>query len=170
MKVMRDVHIKAMKPTDWTAVAKIYAEGIATGFATFESKVPDYRAWSAAHIKTCRLVAKFNKSVIGWAALSPVSGRCVYGGVAEVSIYVGKDARGLGVGRLLMERLIMESEKAGYWTLQSGIFPENKASIILHEKTGFRFLGKRERIGKTIDGVWKDNLLFERRSKIVGID
>lgn len=165
-----NVQIRAMKPTDWVMVAQIYGEGIATGFATFESIVPDYETWSAAHTKECRLVAEHNGSVVGWAALSPVSGRCVYGGVAEVSVYVGKNTRGLGVGRLLMEKLIEESENAGYWTLQSGIFPENRASIKLHEKMGFRFLGKRERIGKTTHGVWKDNLLFERRSKTVGID
>ena len=107
---------------------------------------------------------------MGWAALSPVSSRCVYGGVAEVSVYIGENARGKGVGSALMRQLIKESEAEGYWTMQSGIFPENKASIKLHEKVGFRFLGKRERVGKTSEGIWKDNLLFERRSSVIGID
>ncbi len=107
--------------------------------------------------------------VLGWAALSKVSSRCVYGGVAEVSLYVGSRFRGQGVGRALLERLIVESENEGYWTLQSGIFPENQASIALHEKAGFRKIGIRERIGRR-DGEWKDNLLMERRSKRVGTD
>ncbi|MAU27050.1 MAG: N-acetyltransferase [Muricauda sp.] len=159
-----------MTKNDWPKVAQIYAEGIATGFATFEIEVPDYESWNVGHVKPCRLVAENGGSVIGWAALSPVSSRCVYGGVAEVSVYVGKNTRAMGVGRLLMEKLIEESENAGYWTLQSGIFPENEPSIKLHEKMGFRYIGKRERIGKTVNGIWKDNLLFERRSKTVGID
>ncbi|MEO1012416.1 MAG: N-acetyltransferase family protein [Bacteroidota bacterium] len=158
-----------MTKADWPTVSKIYHEGIATGIATFETLVPAYKDWHKAHLEDCRLVALFNSAVVGWAALSPVSGRCVYGGVAEVSIYVGKDSRGLGVATILMKTLIEESERKGLWTLQSGIFPENTASIKLHEKMGFRFLGQRERIGKTVDGVWKDNLIFERRSKVVGI-
>ena len=107
--------------------------------------------------------------MLGWAALSPVSDRCVYGGVAEVSVYVGQNHKGKGVGKLLMQHLIEHSESEGFWTLQSGIFPENKGSIRLHEKVGFRYLGKRERVGK-LNGTWKDNLLFERRSKVIGID
>ncbi|WP_343487204.1 N-acetyltransferase family protein [Allomuricauda sp. d1] len=158
-----------MKADDWPEVAGIYAEGIATGFATFESEVPEYKSWDVAHIKACRLIAKENNKILGWAALSPVSGRCVYGGVAEVSVYVGENARGKGIGKALMQRLISDSEEEGYWTLQSGIFPENKGSIKLHEQVGFRYIGKRERVGKTLDGIWKDNLLFERRSKIVGL-
>lgn len=158
-----------MHSTDWPEVARIYAEGIETGFATFETKVPDYASWDVAHIDECRLIAESENEILGWAALSPVSSRCVYGGVAEVSVYIGKNARGKGVGKALMEKLIVESENAGYWTLQSGIFPENQASIKLHEKVGFRFLGKREKVGKTKDGIWMDNLLFEKRSKIVGI-
>lgn len=161
--------IRQMLEPDWAQVAKIYSEGIETGFATFETKVPDYASWDKAHITSCRLVAESENEILGWAALSPVSSRCVYGGVAEVSVYIGKNARGKGVGKALMEKLITESENAGYWTLQSGIFPENQASIKLHEKVGFRFLGKRERVGKTNTGDWKDNLLFERRSKIVGV-
>lgn len=158
-----------MNPDDWTEVSKIYAEGIDTGFATFETNVPTYKSWDAAHLKTCRFVAESNGKIMGWAALSPVSSRCVYGGVAEVSVYVGQKCRGLGLGELLMNRLISESEMEGIWTLQSGIFPENEGSIKLHKKVGFRYIGKRERVGK-LAGEWKDNVLFERRSSTVGID
>lgn len=164
------MEIRSMTPDDWHEVARIYTEGIKTGFATFETEVPTYTAWDKAHVSRCRLVAEENKKILGWAALSPVSSRCVYGGVAEVSVYIGTNTRGKGVGKALMLQLIEESEIEGYWTLQSGIFPENKASIILHEKVGFRYLGKREKVGKTHKGIWKDNLLFERRSKKVGID
>ncbi len=161
--------IRLMKASDWDSVAAIYKEGIATGFATFETNVPSFDTWDTAHLKTCRIVAFDAERVLGWAALSPVSSRCVYGGIAEVSVYISASSRGLGVGKLLMEHLILESEKVGLWTLQSGIFPENEASIQLHKKVGFRYIGKREHIGKTSDGMWKDNLLFERRSKVVGI-
>jgi phosphinothricin acetyltransferase len=160
--------IRTMKPSDWEAVARIYSEGIATGFATFETQTPSYDHWDKAHTNECRLVAEKNDVIAGWAALSPVSSRCVYGGVAEVSVYISAQSRGQGVGRLLMQHLIMESEKAGFWTIQSGIFPENTASIRLHEAVGFRYIGKRERVGKIL-GVWKDNLLFERRSSTVGV-
>ena len=158
-----------MSEAHWPKVAQIYKQGIDTGFATFEKKIPSYAQWNRNHISSCRLVALRDDMVVGWAALSPVSGRCVYGGVGEVSVYVAEKARGLSIGKLLMAELITASEKEGLWTLQSGIFPENTASIKLHEKTGFRYLGKRERIGQ-LDGIWKDNLLFERRSKIVGIN
>ncbi|MAU15041.1 MAG: N-acetyltransferase [Muricauda sp.] len=161
--------VRNMKPTDWEEVSRIYSEGIATGMATFETTVPSYEKWDKAHTEHCRLVAEQNGEIMGWAALSPVSSRCVYGGVGEVSVYVSSKSRGKGVGKLLMEHLITESEKAGYWTIQSGIFPENTASIKLHEKMGFRYIGKRERIGK-IHGIWKDNLLFEKRSDKVGVD
>ncbi|WP_396635899.1 GNAT family N-acetyltransferase [Maribacter sp. R77961] len=170
MKQENTVSVRPMLADDWNAVSKIYAEGIATGFATFETEIPSYLDWDKAHLPTCRLVAVQQDSVVGWAALSPVSGRCVYGGVAEVSVYIGKNSRGYGVGKLLMKHLIVESENEGLWTLQSGIFPENKISITLHEKVGFRYIGKRERVGKTRDGIWKDNLLFERRSTEVGVD
>ncbi|MEM7484227.1 MAG: N-acetyltransferase family protein [Bacteroidota bacterium] len=162
------MQIREMKPSDWSQVAQIYMQGIATGFATFEQKVPDYAIWDKAHVKECRLVAENTNSILGWAALSPVSSRCVYGGVGEVSVYVSENGRGKGIGKLLLEHLIIESEKEGFWTLQSGIFPENEASITLHKKVGFRYIGNRERVGK-IKGIWKDNLLFEKRSKIVGI-
>ncbi len=162
------IQIEKMDASHWEAVSKIYLEGIETGFATFETTAPAYEAWNEAHMSTCRLVAIENDQILGWAALSPVSSRCVYGGVAEVSVYVGKDSRGKGVGKSLMENLIHESENDGIWTLQSGIFPENEGSVELHKKVGFRYIGKRERVGK-LAGEWKDNLLFERRSKTVGI-
>lgn len=156
-----------MSHTDWPAVAKIYEEGIATGYATFEKEIPGYEKWDKAHLTECRFVATDKNTVCGWAALSPVSSRCVYGGVAEVSVYVAKDYWGKGVGKKLLDSLIDSSENEGLWTLQSGIFPENYGSIKIHEKCGFRLIGKRERIGK-LDGDWKDNLIFERRSKTVG--
>lgn len=158
-----------MTSEDWTSVSKIYAEGISTGFATFESNVPDYKSWNNAHITACRLVAEKNGKILGWAALSPVSSRCVYGGIGEVSVYIAAESRGHGVGKALLYKLIEESEAAGYWTIQSGIFPENIASIKLHEKVGFRFIGKREKVGKTQEEIWKDNLLFEKRSKKIGV-
>ena len=158
-----------MLPTDWQEVSRIYMEGIATGIATFETTVPGFSAWDAAHMASCRLVAAEGDTLMGWAALSPVSSRCVYGGVGEVSIYIGSGFRGKGVGMQLMRALINASEAESLWTLQSGIFPQNRGSIILHEKAGFRYLGKRERIGKR-DGIWHDNLLYERRSNVVGID
>ena len=161
--------ILEMSEAHWPEVAQIYKQGIDTDFATFEKEIPSYEQWNRNHISSCRLVALRDDMVVGWAALSPVSGRCVYGGVAEVSVYVAEKARGLSIGKLLMAELITASEKEGLWTLQSGIFPENTASIKLHEKTEFRYLGKRERIGQ-LDGIWKDNLLFERRSEIVGIN
>lgn len=158
-----------MVPEDWPEVARIYAEGLATGIATFETRVPDYPDWDRTHLAFCRLVAESAAGLEGWAALSPVSGRCVYGGVAELSIYVGRSCRGKGVGKALLDTLIPQSEENGIWTLQSGVFPENHASIRLHEKAGFRLLGYRERVGKR-DGIWQDNVLFERRSPAVGID
>lgn len=164
-----NITIRLMEAGDWASVSQIYAEGLSTGFATFEKEVPSYEVWDSAHMKTCRLIAEQDNSILGWAALSPVSSRCVYGGVGEVSVYVGQNSRGMGVGKILMEALIAESEIEGLWTLQSGIFPENKGSIKLHEEVGFRFIGKREKVGK-LDGVWKDNALYERRSKAVGVD
>lgn len=159
-----------MRVPDWDSVASIYKEGIATGFATFETNVPPFEIWDKAHLKTCRIVALDDEKIVGWAALSPVSSRCVYGGIAEVSVYISATSRGLGVGKILMEKLVVESEKVGLWTLQSGIFPENTASIQLHKKVGFRYIGKREKIGKTSNDIWKDNLLFERRSETVGVE
>ncbi len=158
-----------MQQEHWNSVSQIYLEGIATGFATFETRPPTYSQWDKAHLKSCRIVAETDGKLMGWAALSPVSSRCVYGGIAEVSVYIDKTFRGRGIGSRLLEHLITQSEQEGIWTLQSGIFPENQASIQLHEKMGFRRIGKREKIGKTSAGVWKDNVLFERRSTTVGI-
>ena len=161
------VALRALRPEDWPAVSSIYAEGIAGGDATFESEVPSWEAWDAAHLRGHRLVAEDDGRVVGWAALSPVSDRCVYGGVGEVSVYVARDAQGRGVGRALLERLVEKSERAGIWTLQAGIFPENAASVALHERCGFRVVGTRERLGHA-NGVWTDVVFVERRSDVVG--
>lgn len=158
----------------WPAVHEIYAEGIATGNATFETQTPDWSKWNNNHRKDCRLIAvqelkehDRGPAVLGWAALSPVSARDVYAGVAEVSIYVAAKARGFGVGGSLLAELVRESEMNGIWTLQAGIFPENISSIALHKKYGFREVGKRQRIGN-LAGFWRDVLLLERRSTNVG--
>lgn len=161
--------IKPMQSEDWPEVARIYKLGIATGLATFEKNVPTWESWDKAHLQECRLVAFENQILVGWAALSPVSSRCVYKGVAEVSVYVDTNQSGRGIGTLLMKTLISKSESLGFWTLQSGIFPENIASVHLHERSGFRKIGIRERIGK-MDGKWYDTLLMERRSSSTGID
>ena len=157
-----------MRDGDWGAVRAIYCEGIATGNATFETDAPAWEAWDKGHLRACRLVARADDQVVGWAALSPVSGRCVYAGVAEVSIYVSASARGQGIGRALLAALVEASERAGLWTLQAGIFPENAASLALHRAHGFREVGRRERIGQ-MNGVWRDVVFMERRSKVVGI-
>jgi phosphinothricin acetyltransferase len=157
-----------MTAADWPRVRDIYLEGIATGNATFELTVPDWDEWNAGHLAQPRLAAREGDDIVAWAALSPVSGRCVYGGVAEVSVYVGENGRGKGVGRFLLQALIDASEENGIWTLQAGIFPENEASIRLHLRCGFREVGRRERIGK-MHGVWRDTVLLERRSKRIGI-
>lgn len=160
--------IRPMREPDWPAVARIYAEGIATGNATFETGVPDWATWHRKMRPDCRLVACLpTGEVTAWAALSPVSTRAVYAGVAEVSIYVGQGHRGRGVGRRLLAALVTASEAAGVWTLQAGIFPENEASIALHRECGFRVLGVRERPGQ-MDGRWRDVVLMERRSRRVG--
>lgn len=162
-----DFVIDEMRADDWGRVREIYLEGIATGDATFETGAPSWESWAAAHHTFARLVARAGDTVLGWAALGPVSGRAVYRGVAEVSVYVGAGYRGMGVGRALLEALVGASEAAGVWTLQAGIFPENAASIALHEGCGFRVVGTRERIGMR-DGVWRDTVLLERRSRTVG--
>jgi phosphinothricin acetyltransferase len=151
----------------WPQVRAIYLEGIATGDATFETGAPDWDAWNEGHLKHSRVVALRESTVLGWAALSGVSDRCVYGGVAEVSVYVGASHRGQGVGRRLLEALVAESEKNGIWTLQAGIFPENTGSVAIHERCGFRQVGRREKLGK-MNGRWRDVLLLERRSPVVG--
>ncbi len=160
--------IEPMLPEHWQAVRDIYLEGIASGNATFETNAPEWDKWDAGHLQQSRIVAISDSGkVLGWAALSPVSGRCVYAGVAEVSIYIAERARGRGVGRRLMNRLISDSEAAGIWTLQAGIFPENAASVALHQHAGFRIVGQRERIGQ-MNGQWRDVVMMERRSDVVG--
>ncbi|MCA1592401.1 MAG: N-acetyltransferase family protein [Acidobacteria bacterium] len=161
--------IDDMKKSDWEQVRRIYLEGIATGHATFETEAPTWEKWDAGHLPCGRLVARSGERIKGWAALSGVSERCVYAGVAEVSVYVGTEYRGEGIGRGLLEALIVSSELSGIWTLQAGIFPENTASIRLHELCGFREVGRRERIGK-MNGVWRDTVVLERRSLIAGAD
>jgi L-amino acid N-acyltransferase YncA len=160
------VSIRELRPGDWAAVREIYEEGIRGGNATFETEAPSWEAWDAAHAEL-RLVAEREDVVVGWAALSPVSGRCCYRGVGDVSVYVAGAARGAGVGRGLLDELVERSEQAGYWTLTAGVFPENEASIRLHEACGFRKVGIRERLGE-LGGVWRDVVLLERRSTLVG--
>lgn len=159
--------INKMNEADWEQVRLVYLEGIATNNATFETEAPTWEKWNAGHLVHSRLVARSTDVIKGWVALSPVSNRCVYGGVADVSVYVGKGHRGEGVGRALLEALISASERNGIWTLQAGIFPENRSSVTLHRRCGFREVGVQERIGK-MNGVWRDTLLLERRSKVVG--
>jgi L-amino acid N-acyltransferase YncA len=166
---MSAITIRNMPYEAWSSVRDIYQKGMDTKNATFETKAPEWQAWDKAHRKDCRLVAENSGQVIGWAALSNVSGRCVYSGVAEVSIYIDPAFHGQGVGSLLMEKLIDESELNNIWTLQAGIYPENEASVKLHLKYGFRIVGTRVKIGKR-DGIWRDVLFLERRSKIVGIN
>jgi phosphinothricin acetyltransferase len=153
---------------NYSLVQQIYADGLATGVATFETEVPSWEKWDSSHLKCARIGAVEEGIMLGWAALSPVSGRCVYGGVAEVSVYVAKNAQRKGVGRYLLNSLIKISEDEGIWTLQSGIMPQNLASVMLHEKCGFRRIGYREKVAK-LGGVWTDNVLFEKRSKVVGV-
>lgn len=154
--------VRAMMPRDWGEVARIYAEGIATGHATFETAVPTWEAWDGAHAAECRLIAE-DAGIVGWAALAPYSKRPVYRGVGEVSVYVAALARGRGVGRTLLAAVLDAADAAGYWTLQAGIFPENEASLALHRAAGFRDVGRRERIGAMAAGKWRDVLLLERR-------
>jgi L-amino acid N-acyltransferase YncA len=167
----RDLRIERLEPADWPAVAAIYAEGIATGNATFEIALPSWERWDASHLSDQRLVARTGSeqdaAVVAWAALTPVSDRCAYGGVAENSIYVAERARGLGLGRRLLTALLERAEQAGIWTVQTGIFPENTSSLALHRRCGFRVVGVRERIGQ-LHGRWRDVVLLERRSARIG--
>jgi phosphinothricin acetyltransferase len=150
----------------WLAVRQIYSEGIQGGHATFETDVPGWDEWDRGHLLIGRIAALIGDEVVGWAALSPFSGRSVYGGVADVSVYISKSYQGQGIGKTMLDELITRSEEAGLWTLQAGIFPENKASIALHRNCGFREVGYREKIGK-LRGKWRDVILMERRSIIV---
>jgi phosphinothricin acetyltransferase len=157
-----------MVPADWPLVREIYLEGIATQNATFEKSVPDWTHWHTAHLECCRLVAREQNQIVGWVALSPISRRPVYAGIAEVSVYVATKAWRKGIGSALLSALIRRSEEEGIWTLQAGIFPENFACIELHRKAGFRMVGVRERLAE-MDGRWRDVVLLERRSKTVGV-
>jgi phosphinothricin acetyltransferase len=162
-----NIELRPLKKDDWPSVAEIYKQGIITGNATFEKDIPTWDAWDSAHLKMCRIVATVGEEIVGWAALTKVSGRCIYAGVAEVSVYVASLFKGQKVGPKLLESLISESEQKGFWTLQAGIFPENIASLKLHKNLGFRKVGFREKIGK-MNGRWRDTILLERRSKIAG--
>jgi L-amino acid N-acyltransferase YncA len=162
------MNITALLPEHWPDVKAIYEQGIATGQATFQTDSPGWEEWSSAHLPHSRLVALESGAVIGWAALTPVSGRCVYAGVAEVSVYIAPGHRGQKVGQTLLQALIASSEQHNLWTLQSGIFPENQASVHIHEKCGFRLVGYREKIGQQ-KGVWRNTVILERRSAIVGV-
>jgi L-amino acid N-acyltransferase YncA len=157
------VEIRDLRPGDWPEVARIYAEGIATRNATFETELPSWEAWNDAHLAEHRLVAVAGGAVVGWITAAAVSSRCCYAGVAEISAYVAEEARGQGVGSVLLERLIESTERAGIWTLETGVFPENEISLALLKRFGFREVGVRERIGQ-LDGVWRDVVLMERRS------
>jgi phosphinothricin acetyltransferase len=163
-----------MKPEDWQQVRSIYLEGIGTGNSTFEADAPDWKKWDSVHIREHRLVVKEHDTVLAWAALSPVSTRCVYSGVAELSLYVAAGQRGKGIGSTLLAALIISTEKAGLWTLQGGIFPENTSSLRLVRTHGFKEIGRREKIGKMtygdLAGTWRDVILVERRSTVAGID
>jgi L-amino acid N-acyltransferase YncA len=163
------MNIQVLTEINYPDVRRIYIEGIATGNATFETEAPTWEVWNDKHLKHSRLVAIHDTEVMGWAALSPVSTRLVYNGVAEVSVYVGAKHRGSGVGKKLLSELIASSEAKGVWTLQAGIFPENEASLRLHQECGFRIFGRRERIGK-LNGAWRDTVLLERRSTTAGVD
>ena len=162
------LNIRDFAESDFPAVKSIYQEGIDTGNATFQQKAKEWDEWNASVLPDCRLVAELEGRVVGWAALSSVSSRCVYGGVAEVSVYVGSDVAGRGLGHTLLKALVEASEKVGFWTLQAGIFPENKASLAIHAKNGFKHLGVREKLGR-MNGVWRDVVFMERRSRIVGV-
>lgn len=160
--------IRQFKKIDFSSVQNIYQQGIDTGNATFQEKVKSWEEWNGSMLTCCRFVAVDNDEIVGWTGISPVSSREVYSGVAEVSVYVANVHQGKGVGNKLLSHLVVESEKHNIWTLQAGIFPENKASIFLHERNGFKKLATREKLGK-MQGVWRDIVFMERRSKVVGI-
>lgn len=160
---------RVMTADDWSSVAEIYRQGIETGNVTFHQEIPGWDDWNDAHLKNSRIVCTVEKEIAGWAALAPVSRRLVYAGVAELSVYVAEKFRRQNIGSQLLEKLIEDSEKHNIWTLQARIFPENIGSLKIHEKLGFRKVGYRERIGK-MNGKWRDIILLEKRSKIIGID
>ena len=164
IRALVEVRVDAFTAGDWPAVNAIYAEGIETRNATFETNVPTWDEWDAAHLSEGRVVARRDGEVVGWAALTPASGRCVYRGVAENSVYVARGARSQGVGHALLNELVRQSEAAGIWTIEAGVFPENLASLRLHLSCGFRVVGVRERLGR-LDGAWRDVVFLERRSK-----
>ena len=166
MVIAVDMKIRDLEPLDWPEVARVFDEGIQSGHATFELGPPSWEAWDAAHSEI-RVVAELDGRVVGWAALSPKSSRHCYRGVAESSVYVEEAAQGRGVGRALMDELIARAEASGLWTLEAGIFPENKASLRLHLGCGFRLVGVRERLGEA-NGAFRDVLLLERRSEVIG--
>jgi phosphinothricin acetyltransferase len=163
-----ELFFRDMTAGDWTSVAEIYKQGIENGNATFQQDIPTWDDWNEGHIKSCRIVAFIDNKIIGWGALTAVSRRPVYSGVAEVSVYISDKYRGQKIGTKLLERLIAESEKEKFWTLQAGIFSENIPSLKIHKELGFRKIGHREKIGK-MNGIWRDTILLERRSKITGI-
>lgn len=165
MEAVAKMRIKALKKEDYPSVSAIYKEGLETGLASFETKVLNWEAWDKKFLKSCRFVVMIEDNVVAWCGLSPVSSRKVYNGVAEDTIYVSSEFQGKGIGQSLLKYLISESESNGFWTLQAGIFSDNIASIRLHEQCGFRIIGKREKIAKR-DGIWYDNIIMERRSKL----
>ena len=154
--------VRPLHPDDYPAVAAVFAEGIATGQATFETQVPSWETWDAAHLRNHRFVAELDGDVVGWVAIVPYSRRAVYRGVGEESVYVAERARGRGVGRALLEAVIASARDGGLWTLQAGVFPDNTASLELHRRLGFREVGVRERIGR-LNGIWRDVVLLELR-------
>jgi phosphinothricin acetyltransferase len=160
------IELISFNESHWSDIKRIYNEGIATGLATFETTAPSWEEWNKNHLKACRLACVIKNEICGWTALSPVSKREVYKGVCEETIYISDSHRGKGLGGFLLQSQIIQSEANGIWTLQAGIFSDNEASIKLHLKNGFRVVGHREKIGQ-LNGVWKDTLLLERRSKVV---
>jgi phosphinothricin acetyltransferase len=163
------MEIRPITKDNFSEVVEIYKQGLATNIATFQNDLPQWEDWNKGHLDFCRISIYENNKMLGWTALTPVSSRCVYAGVAEVSVYIAQKERGKGIGKILLNELIKQSEANGIWMLQSGIFSENQSSIKLHEKCGFRMVGYREKIGKK-NGIWKDNILMEYRSKNIGID
>lgn len=161
--------IQPMTDADWPAVQRIYADGIATGNATFETQTPDWETWDRGHLTDCRLVARIDGVVVAWAALSPVSARSCYAGVTEHSVYVDENHRGQGIGKALLREFVRQTEQSGFWTIQSSIFPENAASIAIHLACGFRVVGRRKQVAMH-HGVWRDTVLVERRSRVVGLN